>query len=101
MAGLFGHEREHAALSEQLFAMSWAKQIAGKDKDRVLATGFSCRCQTKRFAGFRPRHPAEALFEHLARSGATRRAFARSATFSRDRIANRPSVAAIVATPDP
>ncbi|SJM30283.1 FAD-binding and (Fe-S)-binding domain-containing protein [Mesorhizobium delmotii] len=74
MAGLFGHEREHAALSKQLFTMSWAARIACRDKSHVLATGFSCRCQTKRFAGFRPRHPAEALVEHLARSRATRRA---------------------------
>ncbi|WP_156913692.1 FAD-binding and (Fe-S)-binding domain-containing protein [Mesorhizobium sp. WSM3224] len=70
MAGLFGHEREHAALSEQLFVMSWAAGLAGKYKGHVLATGFSCRCQTKRFAGFRPRHPAEALLDHL-RGGAS------------------------------
>ncbi|MGX9120866.1 FAD-binding and (Fe-S)-binding domain-containing protein [Mesorhizobium sp. BHbsci] len=101
MAGLFGHEREHAALSQQLFAMSWAARLAGKDKGHVLATGFSCRCQTKRFAGFRPRHPAEALVEHLARSGGTRIASAQSATFSPDRIADHAPVAATTAASYP
>ncbi|MER9076734.1 FAD-binding oxidoreductase [Mesorhizobium sp. M0904] len=83
MAGLFGHEREHAVLSEKLFAMSWMARLADKREDQVLATGFSCRCQAKRFAGFRPRHPAEALIEHLARSGGTRVASTRCATFLR------------------
>ncbi|RUU95180.1 MULTISPECIES: (Fe-S)-binding protein [unclassified Mesorhizobium] len=98
MAGLFGHERENAALLEQLFAMSWAGRLADKGKSRVLATGFSCRCQTKRFVGFRPRHPAEALVKHLAGRGRTCFASARSAKFLRDRISHRAPVAAVTAT---
>ena len=65
MAGLFGHEAEHKAMSETLFRMSWDPILARESRDTLLATGFSCRCQTERFAGFRPRHPAEALLEHL------------------------------------
>ncbi|MBP7336564.1 FAD-binding and (Fe-S)-binding domain-containing protein [Niveispirillum sp.] len=68
MAGLFGHEREHAELSSRLFEMSWRPKLAGIPADRVLATGFSCRCQTRRMADFRPRHPAEALLAHLPNS---------------------------------
>ncbi|OWK19963.1 hypothetical protein AJ88_34940 [Mesorhizobium amorphae CCBAU 01583] len=101
MAGLFGHEREHAALSEQVFAMSWAARLAEKDQGHILATGFSCRCQTKRFAGFKPRHPAEALVEHLARRGRIGLASSRSATYLRDRTSHCPPVAAVVATTHP
>ncbi|MFD2263192.1 FAD-binding and (Fe-S)-binding domain-containing protein [Lacibacterium aquatile] len=65
MAGLFGHEREHKDLSLRLFELSWRQQISQQPPEKILATGFSCRCQTERFADFRPRHPAEALFDQL------------------------------------
>jgi FAD/FMN-containing dehydrogenase/Fe-S oxidoreductase len=65
MAGLFGHETEHQTLSKQLFNMSWNAQVSGIQQNRLLVTGFSCRCQTERFADFRPRHPAEALLDLL------------------------------------
>lgn len=61
MAGLFGHQKEQASLSRQIFDQNWA----GKVKQPVLATGFSCRCQTERMAGHRPSHPAEALISAL------------------------------------
>ncbi|QQX91093.1 FAD-binding oxidoreductase [Gluconobacter sphaericus] len=61
MAGLFGHQKERASLSRQIFDQNWA----GKVKQPVLATGFSCRCQTERMAGYRPSHPAEALISAL------------------------------------
>lgn len=66
MAGMFGHEKEHKSLSESLFRMSWQPILDRAGVKTVLATGFSCRCQTKRFHGARPRHPVEALLEHLA-----------------------------------
>lgn len=65
MAGLFGHEAEHAGMSKELFAMSWAPRLADLAASNVLATGFSCRCQTKRCAGFSPLHPAQALLAHV------------------------------------
>ncbi|WP_231098728.1 (Fe-S)-binding protein [Gluconobacter oxydans] len=61
MAGLFGHQKEQASLSREIFDQNWA----GKVKQPVLATGFSCRCQTERMAGHRPSHPAEALISAL------------------------------------
>lgn len=67
MAGLFGHEREHQDMSARLFDMSWRKPVEGVEPSRRLATGFSCRCQTHRFTGERPRHPAEALLERTER----------------------------------
>lgn len=60
MAGLFGHEREHQVESRRLFDLSWRDQM-GADPDVALATGFSCRCQTERFTGHRPRHPIQVL----------------------------------------
>lgn len=56
MAGLFGHEAQHQKLSRDIFALSWADKT---QDDAMLATGFSCRCQTKRLTGRRPLHPVE------------------------------------------
>jgi FAD/FMN-containing dehydrogenase/Fe-S oxidoreductase len=64
MAGLFGHQAEQAELSRRIFDIGWQPGLAGGPA-RTLATGFSCRCQTERFAGFRPRHPVEAILAHL------------------------------------
>ncbi|WP_237478799.1 FAD-binding and (Fe-S)-binding domain-containing protein [Lichenibacterium dinghuense] len=64
MAGLFGHQAEQAELSRRIFDIGWRSRI-GPDPAATLATGFSCRCQTERFAGHRPRHPVEAILAHL------------------------------------
>ncbi len=64
MAGLFGHQAEQAELSRRIFDIGWRPRLAG-GAGRTLATGFSCRCQTERFAGFRPGHPVEALLARL------------------------------------
>ncbi|WP_347309877.1 FAD-binding and (Fe-S)-binding domain-containing protein [Defluviimonas sp. SAOS-178_SWC] len=55
MAGLFGHQKRHQKVSIRLFEMSWRKHVEGDAP--VLATGFSCRCQSKRLTGQAPRHP--------------------------------------------
>jgi FAD/FMN-containing dehydrogenase/Fe-S oxidoreductase len=62
MAGLFGHESEHLGMSKRLYEMSWEKPMSEAGA-RALATGFSCRSQTKRMLGKKPRHPAELLGE--------------------------------------
>ena len=71
MAGMFGHEHENQPISRRLFDLSWRDALA-TDPAGVLATGFSCRCQVKRLAGFRPRHPIEALHQALRESPATK-----------------------------
>lgn len=71
MCGVYGHEAEHYEESRGVFDMSWGKRMP-KDaaaQRRVLAQGHSCRSQVKRFAGFVPRHPMEALRDAL--DGAT------------------------------
>jgi FAD/FMN-containing dehydrogenase/Fe-S oxidoreductase len=55
MAGLFGHQKRHQAVSRKLFDMTWRSQVAGAGP--VVATGFSCRCQSERLAGQDLRHP--------------------------------------------
>jgi FAD/FMN-containing dehydrogenase/Fe-S oxidoreductase len=72
MCGAYGHEAEHYAESRGVFEMSWGKQLPkdpGAQRD-VLAAGHSCRSQVKRFAGFVPRHPMEALRDLLAGASA-------------------------------
>ena len=63
MAGMFGHQREQADLSKQIFHQNWAE----KAEKPILATGFSCRCQTERMAGYRPSHPVEILAQAIDR----------------------------------
>ncbi len=63
MAGTYGHEKEHYVNSKKLYAMSWQNPIENGDisPQQIIATGFSCRAQVKRFSGFNIRHPIEVL----------------------------------------
>ena len=65
MCGAYGHETAHKNESKGIFDMSWARALpeAENQREQVLATGHSCRSQVKRFAGFVPKHPLEALDE--------------------------------------
>jgi FAD/FMN-containing dehydrogenase/Fe-S oxidoreductase len=68
MAGTYGHEKEHFEESRGIFEMSWKhhmpKELA--EQSTILATGYSCRSQVKRFSGFRPMHPLQALLHEIA-----------------------------------
>jgi FAD/FMN-containing dehydrogenase/Fe-S oxidoreductase len=66
MAGTYGHEAVNFDNSKQLFEMSWQAKLDKLQAEQVLATGFSCRSQSKRFAGVKARHPVEALLEALS-----------------------------------
>ncbi len=61
MAGIYGHEAEHADYSEGLYDLSWK----GKINETALVTGYSCRSQIKRLEGFHVKHPLELLNELL------------------------------------
>ncbi|NKK69363.1 FAD-binding protein [Rhizobium leguminosarum bv. viciae] len=66
MAGTFGHETHNRAVSERLYAMSWATPIAMSSDDTiVMATGYSCRSQAKAIDAIRPPHPLEVLSQLL------------------------------------
>ncbi|MGX3021780.1 D-2-hydroxyglutarate dehydrogenase YdiJ [Ursidibacter sp. B-7004-1] len=65
MAGTFGHETKHIAMSKAIYAQSWQKKLNGKDLDRCLATGYSCRSQVKRMEHRVLKHPVQALLSIL------------------------------------
>ena len=67
MAGIYGYEAEHFATSKDIYQLSWATHLPSDSNTRVnyLATGFSCRAQVKRFAGWLPLHPIQALQREL------------------------------------
>ncbi|PDS75115.1 FAD-binding and (Fe-S)-binding domain-containing protein [Rhizobium sp. L43] len=66
MAGTFGHEARNREVSEKLYAMSWAEQIAaGKDGTVVMATGYSCRSQVKEIDRKTIPHPLEVIRDLL------------------------------------
>jgi Fe-S oxidoreductase len=61
MAGMFGHEIEHAGTSRDLFNMSWADKLANLNGSIPVVTGFSCRCQIERMTHVKLQHPVQAL----------------------------------------
>ena len=61
MAGVYGHETRHQETSRELYDMSWKKKVDALSTDNMLVTGFSCRCQVKRYEGAKPQHPVEYL----------------------------------------
>lgn len=63
MAGIFGHETKHLAMSKGIYAQSWQVKLQGKTLSRCLATGYSCRSQVKRMEHQLLKHPVQALLE--------------------------------------
>ncbi|MDG6324629.1 FAD-binding and (Fe-S)-binding domain-containing protein [Glaesserella parasuis] len=63
MAGTFGHETKHLAMSKEIYAQSWQVKLQGKTLSRCLATGYSCRSQVKRMEHQLLKHPVQALLE--------------------------------------
>ncbi len=61
MAGTYGHEAPNQQASRAIYDLSWAQAVAGREADSLLASGYSCRSQVKRYEGFKPRHPVQAL----------------------------------------
>ncbi|MCM2680785.1 FAD-binding oxidoreductase [Echinimonas agarilytica] len=61
MAGTYGHEIDNRETTEGIYNLSWATPIKEVPQGQVLTTGYSCRSQVKRFEGYKPKHPVEAL----------------------------------------
>jgi (R)-2-hydroxyglutarate dehydrogenase len=68
MAGTYGHEVRNRATSERIYELSWRRHLGTGSRERLLASGYSCRSQTKRFAHVTLLHPAQALLAALGRS---------------------------------
>jgi len=68
MAGSFGFEKEHYDVSVTLGNRRLAPAVkAAPAATEVVAPGISCRQQIQHLAGRRAKHPAEVLWEALAR----------------------------------
>ena len=67
MAGTYGHETDHFEESRGIYNLSWSKKIPEDPllQQNILVSGFSCRSQVKRFEGFRPLHPLQALLREI------------------------------------
>ncbi len=65
MAGTYGHELSHYEDSKGIYNLSWSHHTQADDDKEILATGYSCRSQVKRFEGVRPKHPIEVLADHI------------------------------------
>jgi len=73
MAGTWGHEAEHRATSEHIYALSWARHVAQAGQTgRLLADGYSCRSQVKLIDGVKLNHPVQALLAAVQASLTTR-----------------------------
>lgn len=67
MAGTYGHEAEHQKNSQKLYHASWQPHFDNNQKI-ILATGYSCRSQVKRFSNLTIQHPLAALADLHQRS---------------------------------
>ncbi|MFQ3338071.1 MAG: FAD/FMN-containing dehydrogenase/Fe-S oxidoreductase [Colwellia sp.] len=65
MAGTYGHEKANLDNSKALFELSWQPEIETLASEQILATGFSCRSQVKRFSDLKARHPVAAILEAM------------------------------------
>ena len=66
MSGTYGHETRNVETSKTIYAQSWQPQVEDDSHTgRLLATGYSCRSQVKRFSQQRLPHPLQALLTQL------------------------------------
>ncbi|RUR31382.1 D-2-hydroxyglutarate dehydrogenase YdiJ [Vreelandella nanhaiensis] len=66
MSGTYGHETRNVETSRVIYAQSWQAQVeAEKNASTLLATGYSCRSQVKRFSNQILQHPLQALLVQL------------------------------------
>jgi Fe-S oxidoreductase len=69
MSGTYGHESANYATSQRIYDLSWREPVNDADNHgRLLATGYSCRSQVKRFDEQEIPHPVQALLEQLSRA---------------------------------
>ncbi|MGZ0175666.1 MAG: FAD-binding and (Fe-S)-binding domain-containing protein [Acidimicrobiales bacterium] len=61
MAGVFGHEAANQQMSKDLWDLSWAPRLENTSAKHLVATGYSCRSQAKRFSDTHLVHPLHLL----------------------------------------
>ncbi|HAA44823.1 MAG: FAD linked oxidase domain-containing protein [Halomonas sp. 54_146] len=66
MSGTYGHETRNVATSKTIYAQSWQPQVeAEENAGKLLATGYSCRSQVKRYSEHVLPHPLQALLNAI------------------------------------
>ncbi|SBS31281.1 putative FAD-linked oxidoreductase [Marinomonas aquimarina] len=66
MAGTYGHESRNKATSVEIYNLSWKDKVNDPAlHNKLVATGYSCRCQAKRLDDAKIKHPAQILLEHI------------------------------------
>jgi FAD/FMN-containing dehydrogenase/Fe-S oxidoreductase len=66
MAGTYGHEAENVETSKKLYQMSWSEVVNNPaNKDRLVASGYSCRSQIKRVDQQQLPHPIQMLLRQI------------------------------------
>ncbi|WP_075879675.1 D-2-hydroxyglutarate dehydrogenase YdiJ [Vreelandella massiliensis] len=69
MSGTYGHETRNVDTSKAIYAQSWQPQVEASHNDgKLIATGYSCRSQVKRFSEQTLPHPLQALLQTLKAS---------------------------------
>jgi Fe-S oxidoreductase len=66
MSGTYGHEERNYETSKKIYGLSWqpiVEQHTGSGT--LLANGYSCRSQVKRFGGEYINHPIQALLAQM------------------------------------
>nr|WP_299240867.1 FAD-binding and (Fe-S)-binding domain-containing protein [uncultured Halomonas sp.] len=69
MSGTYGHEARNLETSKIIYGQSWQHHVENDDNaDRLLATGYSCRSQARRFSEVQLDHPLQGLLKAIRRS---------------------------------
>lgn len=66
MAGTWGHELRNANTSARIFNLSWKRHVE-EAGGAILATGFSCRCQSDIQAKVKAHHPLRLVRQLIVR----------------------------------
>ena len=66
MAGIYGHESRNQDTSRKLYELSWQEHVElPENKGKLVATGYSCRSQVKRYSDNYVPHPVSMLVKLL------------------------------------
>ncbi|MAY43576.1 MULTISPECIES: FAD-binding and (Fe-S)-binding domain-containing protein [unclassified Neptuniibacter] len=66
MSGTYGHETQNFETSINIYQLSWSEVINNpENKDKLVATGYSCRSQVKRMDEQEIPHPVQTLLRIL------------------------------------
>lgn len=66
MAGTYGHETANKDTSKIIYELSWKEKVNSPElSNKLVATGYSCRSQAKRFDNANLPHPIQVLLKHI------------------------------------